>query len=156
MAPVNVVTYHKCINGKIWYIYGKLLHLYKYKAPVNVVTCHKCINGEYNWYNYGILLHLYKYKAPVNVVTYHKCINGKVTTYMELLPISADINQISNKDLCQNRQSHGWNTHQCYVVTWKVTTFMTSCYIYGNLLHLQKYMAPVNVVTSHKYINGQK
>ena len=30
VAPVNVVTYHKCINFSHWYIYGKLLHL---RAP---------------------------------------------------------------------------------------------------------------------------
>ena len=44
MAPVNVVTYHKCINEKSWYIYGKLLHLQTPMAPVNVTTHHKCIN----------------------------------------------------------------------------------------------------------------
>ena len=46
--------------------------------------------------------------------------------------------------------------NQIYVWREYVTTFVMSWYIYGMLIHLQKPMAPVNVTTHHKCINGKK
>ena len=46
--------------------------------------------------------------------------------------------------------------NQIYVWRENVTTFVMSWYIYGMLIHLQKPMAPVNVTTHHKCINGKK
>ena len=45
--------------------------------------------------------------------------------------------------------------NQIYVWRENVTTFVMSWYIYGMLLHLQKTMAPVNITTPHKCINGK-
>ena len=44
-APVNVKTYHKCINGEKWHIYDKFVQSYNSKAPVNDKTYHKCVNS---------------------------------------------------------------------------------------------------------------
>ena len=52
-------------------------------------------------------------------------------------------------------QSHVLARNQMYESRENVTTFVMSWYIYGMLLHLQKPMAPVNVTTHHKCINGK-
>ena len=51
-------------------------------------------------------------------------------------------------------QSHVLARNQMYASRENVTTFVMRWYIYGILLHLQKPMAPVNVTTHHKCING--
>ena len=52
-------------------------------------------------------------------------------------------------------QSHVLARNQMYVSRENVTTFVMRWYIYGMLLHLQTSMAPVNVATHHKCINGE-
>ena len=52
-------------------------------------------------------------------------------------------------------QSHVLARNQMYASRENVTTFVMRWYIYGMLLHLQKPMAPVNVTTHHKCINGK-
>ena len=52
-------------------------------------------------------------------------------------------------------QSHVLARNQMYVSRENVTPFVMRWYIYGMLLHLQKPMAPGNVTTHHKCINGK-
>ena len=63
VAPVNVVTYHKCINFSHWYIYGNLLHLratHTCKVILYIPACTKnIVTPIFSCARSGLLRRLY-------------------------------------------------------------------------------------------------